>query len=66
MPEARKAGTSAPADDRDGRLSRLIREGIVRLARATLSPTLLADPPPRPNVGVSAVRIILAERREGR
>jgi prevent-host-death family protein len=50
----------------DGRLSRLIREGIVRPSRTPLSRTLFAEQPPRPNQGASAVGMLIAERRDGR
>jgi len=49
-----------------GRLSRLIRDGIVRPGRVPLSRALLGGQPPRPKGGVSAVTALLAERREGR
>jgi prevent-host-death family protein len=52
--------------DHDGRLSRLIREGIVRPGRAPLSRALFADPPPRSKGGASAVAALLEERRESR
>jgi prevent-host-death family protein len=58
--------TSIRESDDKGRLSRLIREGIVRPARAPLSRALLADPPPRPKRGASAVRALIEDRREGR
>jgi prevent-host-death family protein len=50
----------------DGRLSRLIREGIVRPGRVSLSQALFADRPPRPKGGASAVAALLDERRESR
>jgi prevent-host-death family protein len=55
-------GTSEPA----GRLSRLIRDGIVRPSRAAPSRTLFETPPPRAKAGASAVAALIAERREGR
>jgi antitoxin (DNA-binding transcriptional repressor) of toxin-antitoxin stability system len=58
--------TSGPASDPDGRLSGLIRDGIVRPARAAPRPALFTDQPPRPNAGASAVAALLEERREGR
>src|SRR4249919_3292148 len=54
------------ATDQDGRLSRLIREGIVRPARGRPPRDLFTDQPPRPKRGASAVRALLDERREGR
>jgi prevent-host-death family protein len=52
--------------EQDGRLSRLIREGIVRPGRTTLSSSLLSDQPPRPKGDASAVAALLAERWESR
>lgn len=64
-PVARLEGVTAGGDD-DGPLSRLIREGSVRPARAPLARTLFTDPPPRPKGGASVVDILIEERREGR
>ena len=58
--------TGAPDCDPDGRVSRLIRGGIVRPARAAPPRALFTDQPPRPNAGASAVESLLKERREGR
>ena len=55
-----------PGREPDGRLSRLIREGIVRPGRTPLSRTLFTEQPPRPNRGASAVGMLIAERRDGR
>jgi len=52
--------------DHDGRLSRLIREGIVRPGRTPLSRALFTDQPPRPKGGASAVAALIEERRENR
>jgi prevent-host-death family protein len=52
--------------DQGGRLSRLVREGIVRPGRAPLSRTFFSGKPPRPKGGSSASAILIAERREGR
>ena len=51
--------------DDDGRLARLMRDGVVRPARNVLSKALLAAKPPR-SKGASGVRALLEERREGR
>lgn len=53
-------------EEQDGRLSRLIREGIVRPSRAPPSRTLFTASPPRPKRDASAVAALIAERREGR
>jgi prevent-host-death family protein len=55
--------------EQDGRLSRLIREGIVRPGRTTLSSlssSLFSDQPPRPKGDASAVAALLAERWDSR
>ena len=57
--------TSGPASS-DGRLSGLIRDGIVRPARAAPCRALFIDQPPHPNAGASAVATLLKERRQGR
>jgi antitoxin (DNA-binding transcriptional repressor) of toxin-antitoxin stability system len=58
--------TGGGKEEVDGRLSRLIRNGIVRPGRAALPRSLLVDPPPGPKEGVAAVAALLAKRREGR
>jgi antitoxin (DNA-binding transcriptional repressor) of toxin-antitoxin stability system len=49
----------------DGRLMRLVREGIVRPARAPVPKSLFSTRPPTPKGGVSAVAMVLDERRQG-
>ena len=58
--------TMGSESEHDGRLSRLIREGIVRPGRAPLPQALFADSPPRAKRGASAVRALIEERRENR
>ena len=58
--------TSLGEGEQDGRLSRLIRDGIVRPGRARLSSLLFSAQPPRPKHDASAVAALLAERRESR
>ncbi len=58
--------TSLGESDQNGRLSRLIREGIVRAGRAPLSRALFTTQPPRPKRDASAVAALLAERRDSR
>jgi prevent-host-death family protein len=58
--------TGGSGRDSDGRLARLVREGIVRPGRASLPADFFTAPPPRPKPGASALRALLAERREGR
>ena len=50
----------------DGRLLRLVRDGIVRPRRAARPGTLFSQQPPRAKAGASAVKALLEERREGR
>ncbi len=57
--------TGLPSED-DGRLERLVREGIVRPARGAVPTALLASKPPRPMTGASGVRALLEDRRAGR
>jgi antitoxin (DNA-binding transcriptional repressor) of toxin-antitoxin stability system len=52
--------------EHDGRLSRLVRNGIVRPRRAAPPRTLFSQQPPRAKPGASAVKALLEERREGR
>ena len=65
-PVARLEPVSALRPDDDSRLSRLVREGIVRPARRPAPKDLFATKPPRLKKGASAVRALLDERREGR
>jgi prevent-host-death family protein len=58
--------TSGLGAEGDGRLARLIREGIVRPGRVAPPRALFASRPPRPTGGASAVRALIEERREGR
>lgn len=58
--------TSGREPGNDGRLLRLIREGIVRPGRVPLSRALFGDQPPRPKGGASAVRALIEERRQSR
>ena len=58
--------TSGGDPNQDGRLSRLVREGVVRPGRASLSRAFFKSRPPRPNKGASASAALIEERREGR
>lgn len=57
---------AVPRAGDDGRLGRLVREGVVRPARAAVPKALLATPPPRPKDGASGVKVLLDDRRTGR
>jgi antitoxin (DNA-binding transcriptional repressor) of toxin-antitoxin stability system len=48
----------------DGRLARLVREGIVRPRHTTPLPTIFSCAPPRTKAGASAVDALIRERRE--
>ena len=50
----------------EGRLSRLVRDGVVRPRRTDPPRALLGDQPPRARTGTSAVDALIEERREGR
>ncbi len=65
-PVARLEPVTSGEGEQDGRLSRLIREGVVRPARSRLARKLFTDRPPRPKSGASAVAAVIEERREGR
>ena len=52
--------------EQDGRLSRLVRDGLVRLRRARPVRTLFSSQPPRAHDGASALDALIEERREGR
>ena len=58
--------TNGLQSDDDSRLGRLVRDGIVRPARAAFSKALLADKPPPPRDGASGVRVLIEDRRAGR
>jgi prevent-host-death family protein len=58
--------TNGGKNDEDGRLSRLVRDGVVTPGRAALPRSLLTDAPPRTKGGASAVAALIEERREGR
>jgi prevent-host-death family protein len=58
--------TAGGAAEDDGRLLRLVRDGLVRPRRAPPPPTLFSRPPPRAKAGASAVKALLEERRESR
>src|SRR5215472_5126925 len=50
----------------DDRLSRLVRDGLVRPRRRAPSEALLNTQPPRAAAGASAVAVLIEEHREGR
>ena len=63
-PVARLEPVIGPEDgEQDGRLSRLIREGVLRLRRTSPPEALFNASPPRAKP--SAVELLINERREG-
>lgn len=65
-PVARLDAVHDAAGDDEGRLARLVRDGILRPARGALPKGLLGTKPPRASKGASAVGALLDERRSGR
>jgi prevent-host-death family protein len=53
-------------EDDEGRLARLIRNGVVRPGHGRLPRWLLTEEPPRLKGRASALEALLEERREGR
>jgi len=53
-------------EEPDGRLARLLRDGVVRPRRGAPSRTLFGSPPPRLRASASGVDALTRERREGR
>jgi prevent-host-death family protein len=65
-PVARLESAVSAAPDGEGRIARLERAGTVRAARKPPATDLLAQEAPSLRHGVSAVAVLLEERREGR
>jgi prevent-host-death family protein len=65
-PVARLEPIGAGADTDDARRARLIREGIIRPARAPLPSSIWNEEPPRTKNGSSVFAALREERREGR
>jgi prevent-host-death family protein len=65
-PVARLEPVGGLPHDHDSRLARLVREGIVRPARAAVPKALFTTQPPRPKGSASGVRALLEERGESR
>ncbi len=65
-PVARLEPVGGLRPDDDSRLARLVRDGIVRPARAAVPRALFTTKPPRLEGSASGVRALLEERREGR
>ena len=65
-PVARLEPVSAIRSGDDGRLARLVREGVVRPARSTVPKSVFTTKPPRLKGNASGVQALVEERREGR
>lgn len=65
-PVARLEPVNELRPDSEGRLARLVRDGIIRPARGVVSKAVFTTKPPRLKAGVSGVRTLLEERRESR
>ena len=66
-PVARLEAVTGDYDgEQDERLSRLVRDGLVRPRRSKPSQTLFSAQPPRAKAGASALDALIEERREGR
>jgi prevent-host-death family protein len=65
-PVARLEPVNGVASSDDGRLARLVRDGVVRPARGGMPKALLGTKPPHGKNKASGVRALLEERREGR
>ena len=65
-PVARLEPVGADVAGDRGRLEQLIRDGIVRPARAAWPQALIESPPPRAQHGASLVDALIDERRQGR
>jgi antitoxin (DNA-binding transcriptional repressor) of toxin-antitoxin stability system len=61
-----EAVTTSLGPEDEGRLARLIRDGIVRPARGSVPKAVLASKPPRPRNGASGTRALIEDRRAGR
>jgi prevent-host-death family protein len=58
--------TTSSEGDQDGRIERLVREGILRRGRGRLPPEFFTEELPRLKDDVSVVDMLLEERRNGR
>jgi len=65
-PVARLEPVTGGDSNQDGRLSRLVREGVVRQGRTSLARGFFKSDPPRQKKGASALPALIEERREGR
>lgn len=65
-PVARLEPVGTFRSDDEGRLARLVREGVIRPGRAIVPRSVFTTRPPRLKGRASGVRALIEERREGR
>jgi prevent-host-death family protein len=65
-PVARLEPVSGTTGTDDERLARLVRAGLVRPGRGVIPRSIIDEPPPRFEAGLSVLEALLEERREGR
>jgi len=65
-PVARLQAVTGDEGQQDGRLARLVREGLVRPRRNPPPQSLFSSAPPQALSGASAVEVLIEERRDGR
>jgi len=61
-----EAVTGDEAGQEDGRLARLVRDGLVRPRRIPPPQSLFSSAPPQALAGASSVDALIEERRDGR
>ena len=65
-PVARLEPVVGPEMSDQDRLARLVREGLVRPGRSLVPRSIIDEPPPSLESGLSVLDALLEERREGR
>jgi len=65
-PVARLEAVTGGHEETEDRLSRLVRDGVVRPSRGRLSREFIMEKPPRAKAGASAVAALIIERRDSR
>jgi len=65
-PVARLQAVTGDEGQQDGRLARLVRDGLVRPRRIPPPRSLFSSAPPQALAGASSVDALIEERRDGR
>jgi len=65
-PVARLQAVTGDEGQQDGRLARLVRDGLVRHRRIPPPQSLFSSTPPQARAGASSVDALIEERRDGR